>query len=128
MKFVINIQEPIKNFDPTKMFPHNDKNSESYEIKIELEKLSEKYNGEMSAYDYDFIFNADDNTFNNIRSVNYNYYFSNVDEINNFIFNLPKKYDILWIHRNDKKKKSEVECRVYSSEKKPEFIKFYDNN
>lgn len=121
--------EPIKNIVPTNTFPHDDKNSESYEIKIELENLSNKYNGEMSAFDYDFMFNVDDNTFDNISSVNYNYNFNYIDDINNFISNLPVRYEILWIHRNDKKKKCEsIECRVYSSEKKPEVIKFNDND
>jgi len=120
--------KPIKNYCYEKNFPHNDKDSESYKIKIELETLSSKYNGEMSAFDYDFIFNTVDYTFNNISSVNYNYYFDNMFDVNNFILNLPSKYDIIWIYRKDKNKKGEIECVIYMSDKKSDFIKFDDND
>jgi hypothetical protein len=114
---------PIDKYYTKNFFPHENKNSESYDVRLELEKISEKHKGIMIAYDYDYIFNQDD-TFKNIPSVNYNYIFAYTDDICEFINNLPKKYEILWFNRKKIGNKKDIECKIYYPNEKPQINKF----
>jgi len=94
---------------------------ESDIVRDELGKLALEYHGDMRAFDYDHMFDIKKGSIQ-IDCVNYNYKFLSFESANNFILNLPNKYEILWIHKNNS------DYTIYSKRNKPESNKFNSDN
>ena len=90
---------------------------ESELVRDELSKLASIHSGDMRAFDYDNLFDPKTGTIQ-IDCVNYNYRFLSFESANNFILNLPSKYEILWIQKN------KSDYTIYSIISKPESNKF----
>jgi hypothetical protein len=101
-------------------FKFNDSNminKESEMVRDELEKIALEHQGDMTAYDYDNLFDIKTGSIQ-IDCVNYNYEFLSFINANNFILNLPAHYEILWIHKN------KSDYVIYSNKNKPDLNKF----
>ena len=90
---------------------------ESELVRDELNNLASIHSGDMRAFDYDHILDMKTGSMQ-IDCVNYNYKFLSFKSANNFILNLPSKYEILWIQKN------KSDYIIYSTRSKPDSKKF----
>ena len=90
-------------------------------VSEELNELANSLNGELMAWDEDIGFSS-----SGIKKfgINHNFQFVTYDDANNFILRLPTKFTIKWVY---KYKNKQIDYVIYSSNNKPETIKF-DND
>jgi len=99
---------------------------EANQSKKQIEQLAEVADGEFSAFDEDIGIDKTSGSVSRL-GLNYNWEFYSLDKIIQFISSLPNKYQILWIHNNDKKS-NDLTYIIYSTYNKPETSKFTEED
>lgn len=98
------------------------------EAKKELEKLAKKSRGKFNSFDEDIGIDKLSKIPTRL-GLNYNWDFFVLDDIIQFINNLPNQYQILWIHNNNSEDKSgDSTYIIFSTFNKPETIKFTETD
>jgi hypothetical protein len=90
----------------------------SNQVDIEIRKLAKETNGEFTAFDSDIGFGSSGME---VLGVNYNWAFTNPEDLKQIISKLPFGYKILWVFRHHDK---DISCVIFSTRRGPETSKF----
>ena len=96
-------------------------NKKSIKLNEDLVKLGKEFNGERTAYDFDYLFDSKNGSIQK-SAYNNNWEFHNIDDIIGFVMKLPSEINILWSHK--KNSDNSIEYSIYSSGPK-KCIKLY---